>query len=284
MGVGLSVLFLAVLAALLQRVSTLSPEDPGVGPGLREVSILGGVLACLWLLSLAEWLIQWRTPSGDTGGVGGRKLRWTTLLPGLLPPLRLAARVPAAGDRVWLPVLGWQEVNGELRDRLERLLSVPMIAIALLILPVLGVEYVWGHLALQNPRLALALDLCTGVIWFAFTLEFIIMCSLAENRLAYCRQHWLDLAIILLPLISLLRFARVARVTQVLRVKQLSTVSRVYRLRGLSLRAYRALILLDLLDRLLHPTPEKRLAHLRAALAAKEAEVAELRRKIAELE
>ncbi len=281
MGVGLSVLFLAVLAALLQRISTLSPEDPGVGLGLREVSLLGGVLACLWPLSLVEWLVQWRTPAARSVE---RKPRWTALLPGLFPPLRLAARVPAVEDRVWLPFLGWQEVNGELRDRLERLLSVPMIAIALLILPVLGVEYVWGHLVQQNAALALALDLCTGVIWFAFTVEFIMMCSFAENRLAYCRQHWLDLAIILLPLISLLRFARVARVTQVVRVKQLSTVSRVYRLRGLSLRAYRALILLDLLDRILHPTPEKRLAHLRAALAVKEAEAADLRRKIAELE
>ena len=54
-------------------------------------------------------------------------------------------------------------------------------------------EYIW---------LRLLLHLSTGVIWFAFAAEFILMVSVAERKIAYCLAHWIDLAIIVLPLLS----------------------------------------------------------------------------------
>jgi voltage-gated potassium channel len=124
------------------------------------------------------------------------------------------------------------------------------------------------------------LDVSTAVIWVAFTTEFIVMASTAEEKFAYCRQHWLDLAIILLPLIS---FARALRVARAARLGRLGSMSRLYRLRGLAMRAFRAVLLLDIVKRLLLIRPEKRLARLQRALAAKERELAQLRCEIAEL-
>ena len=104
------------------------------------------------------------------------------------------------------------------------------------------------------------------------------MCAVADSKLAYCKSHWLDLAIIFLPLISFARALRVARLAR------LGRMSRLYRLRGLAIRAFRALLLLDVIARVIGRTPEKEVKRLRALAAAKEAELDDLRKDIAKLE
>jgi hypothetical protein len=205
----------------------------------------------------------------------------------LCPPLRLAARNGEMQGRVWLPVLGWQEVGFFLRQRLERIFSVPMIIIALMILPVLLVEFTLEEQISVHLGLRVLLHVSTGLIWFAFAVEFVVMIAVADKKLRYCGQHWLDLVIILLPLVSFLRSLRIVRATRVARlarIEQLTRMTRLYRVRGLAVRGFRALLLLGLLQRLFHETPEKRLERLGERLREHEQEAEELRREIAALE
>jgi voltage-gated potassium channel len=170
-----------------------------------------------------------------------------------------------------------------LRQKLGRFFSVPMIVIALMILPVLIVEHFWSDSLKPDEDVwtLILLDSCTVVIWVAFATEFIVMCAVADSKFTYCKSHWLDLAIILLPMIS---FARALRFARLARLGRLGRMSRLYRLRGLAIRAFRALLLLDVIARLIGRTPQKELVRLRGLLATKEAEIEDLRRDIARLE
>ena len=113
------------------------------------------------------------------------------------------------------------------------------------------------------------------------------MFSVADKKLKYCKEHWIDIAIILLPFISFLRSLRIVRATRVARlarVEQLVRMSRLYRLRGLAMRALRAMLLLKLLNRLFRIAPDKQLRRLREELREQEADIRFLKHQIAELE
>ncbi|MHB8971978.1 MAG: potassium channel protein [Pirellulaceae bacterium] len=248
--------------------------------GSACVKILGG----LWLVFLSEFVFQYLVR--DRG-----QPFWRTHVPGLLiclcPPLRLCVRNPEMNGKVWLPGLRWRKVNASLRARLERILSVPMILIALAILPVLLIEFGMRHQVAEYRWLQFTLHVSLGVIWFAFAAEFIVMLSVADKKLRYCKGHWIDIAIILLPFVSFLRSLRIVRATRVARlarVELLARMSRLYRLRGLAMRALRAMLLLKLINRLLPPDPEKQLKRLREQLREKEADIRFLKRQIADLE
>jgi voltage-gated potassium channel len=120
-----------------------------------------------------------------------------------------------------------------------------------------------------------------SVIWLAFTIEFIVMVSIARNKLGYCRDHWIDIAIILLPFIAVLRVLRWSRL---LRLHQVAKAGRVYRLRGLSTRMFRGILVLGVLHRFLQEDPEKQLEKLREKQTEREFELAQLRAEVADLE
>ncbi len=215
--------------------------------------------------------------SGRYGSRQGRT-RWFYCL---LPPLRLGARDHATGKNIWLPGWGWQSVGRDLEQRLERVSSVPMVLMALMVLPVIGVEYFWKERIDADPLLSGLLNGAGGLIWFAFAGEFILRFSIAQSKWSYVRTHFIDLAIVLLPLFSFLQALRLGRL---LRLQQLTRTARLYRLRGVALRAWRALLLIDAISRILNGPPEKRLVKLRATLVQKEHELADLRAEIAKLE
>lgn len=118
----------------------------------------------------------------------------------------------------------------------------------------------------------------------AFAIEFILKCSVAEKKIAYCIQNWMDLAVVVLPLIDFLPILRAWRLGGLLRLNQLNRMSRLYRLRGLLMKAWRAILLLEMIHRLLGNYQERRLNKLRDLIAAKEIELEELRLEKAELE
>ena len=162
-----------------------------------------------------------------------------------------------------------------------------MLLIALFILPVLLFEFGLKDLVESNFAVRLTLHICTGLIWCAFAIEFLIMICATDRKLVYVKQNWLDLAIILLPLISFLRSLRAVRafrVAKLAKVQQLAKLSRVYRLRGLMTKALKALMLLEFLHRLLRITPEKKLAKLKAQRVEQLEELEELELEIQELE
>lgn len=272
-----SFLWLLLVGAAIQRVAGPVYREHALDITIPEVVVFTAVLGGLWVAVVAEFLsVVLRREPGRSAWRDYRGQLWICLC----PALRMVLRSKAMNGRMWFPVLGWQKVNRELRRKLERFFSIPMIVIALMILPVLVVEYFWGYSLKQGEHVwtLILLDSCTVVIWVAFATEFIVMCAVADSKFAYSKSHWLDLAIILLPMIS---FVRALRAFGLIR---LGRMSRVYRLRGLAIRAFRALLLLDVIARLIGRSPQTQLNKLLAILAEKEAEVADLRKEIARLE
>ena len=80
----------------------------------------------------------------------------------------MCARSYEKGNRLWLPGLGWRYPNNRLRARLERHFSLPMIAIAFLILPVLVIEFFLHDRVEDSIVLWSLLHVGTGIIWLAF--------------------------------------------------------------------------------------------------------------------
>lgn len=271
---GLALVFLITAAGAIHRIG--GGDETHVELRLIEWSLL-----VLWPIFIVEatlrlfWAASPRSPWARA---------WVFLVVVLLPPARLGLRGYADGGRMWLPFAGWRSVDKNLRKTLERFFSVPMIVIALLVLPVLAMEYFWYEQVRAHFGLSLTLDLGSSVIWAAFALEFVIMFSVADNKVRYCLQNWMDLAVVALPLIDFLPILRLLRLTRVLQIHQISRIGRLYRLRGLLMKAWRAILLLEMIQRVLGNAKAKRLARLKELHTAKAEELEELRVEIEQLE
>jgi len=183
------------------------------------------------------------------------------------------------GRAIWFPILAWQIVNSEYRKIIGKTFSAPMLLIALLVLPLFAAEHYWQKQIEANPALADLTAIATGLIWFAFTLEFIVMISIVEKRLEYCRKHWIDLAVICLPMIAFMRALKVGG--GFLRLQQLTKTFRVFRIKSLVLKLYRAMLVLEVINRILQRNPEKRIIRLEATLLEKEKEITVIKEEIA---
>ena len=269
----LAMLFLAILAGITHRF-----PHPQVTATETLIFLWG--LRILWPLFILEGIVRLvvRGPEMTFWQCFGR-----VVLVGLFPPLRMGLKSAARGGQIWLPWVGWRNPDKELNQQLERFFSVPMIVLALTVVPLLAIEFGWESAVKESAGLALFLHISLAFIWFAFAVEFIVRVSVAPSKLRYCVEHWLDLVIVLLPLLDFLPFLRVTRLGRLLRIEQMGRLGRVYRLRGLLTRAWRALLLLEVVARLTGRSKEKRLKRLEELLAAKEEEIAALRQEIAAL-
>jgi hypothetical protein len=205
----------------------------------------------------------------------------------LVPPLRLCPAHPDMNCRLWLPMLGWQRRGEKLRKLVEWQLSFPMIVAALLILPVLVIEWTMTKQIATNDWLRFALHLGTGAIWFAFATEFIVMISITDRKVTYLKKHWIDLVIIVLPLVSFLRtlrFLRVTKLAKLANLERLTKMIRVYRMRGLSMRVFRAATVLEILQRFAKHSPKKQKELITLEIRTKESELKELKRRLVEVE
>jgi hypothetical protein len=206
------------------------------------------------------------------------------LLVHVVPFVRMGLRAHADAGKLWLPWLGWQPVDRLLRRSLERFFSVPLILFALMVLPVLALEHFWEELVHEHFWLKLTLDIASSLIWMAFAIEFTLSVSIAEKKLLYCIQNWIDLAVVALPVVDFLPALRLWQLARLVQLNQLGKLGRLYRLRGLMLKAWRAFLFLEMIHRLLGNYKQRRLKSLRDQVAAREIELAELRQEIAELE
>lgn len=263
-------MFLLSAAALFLLALMLHLHGEG---GLHPAGTLAvWALAALVPVFAAEVLAHWAC-----GSPQWKRGLWCCAF----PPLRLSARDRATGRHVWLPLRGWALVDDSLRGELEKAFSLPMIAIALLVLPLMAFEHFAAERIAQSESLVAAVETATALIWFAFTFEFLLMISIVDHKLQYAKEHWIDVLVIVLPLVAFLRAARLGRV---LRLQQLSRTVRMYRLRGLLMRAYRAVLLLEVIDRLLRRDPRQKLARLQRMVLLKEAELRQLREATSALE
>jgi voltage-gated potassium channel len=266
-------LFLVVLAGAGHRL-----KDPLISD--LEIYLIVGSLVTLWPLFLVEAVVRFMF---DKERSLWRRVGYSFLLL-LMPPLHLGSKGYARTDELWLPFLGWRPVDRHLRRKLEQIFGIPMIVLALLTLPLLAMELYWREPIAESPGLSLFIDLSTSFIWLVFAVEFILMVSVAERKLTYMARHWVDMLIVLLPIIDVLPALRSMRAFQVLRMQQVTRLGRAYRLRAVAMKLWRAMLLLEVIQRLTGWTPEKRLLRLRELQRAKEEELADLREEIDRLE
>ena len=243
--------------------------------------VLFAMLMVIWPIFWIEPLVcRWLSQRQKSEKVAS----WSTDLWSMIcPPLRLAKPIAEMDGKIWLPKIGWRPSGKPLAKMLEKVFSKPMLCIALLILPILVIEFGLSAQVSKMPLLKLALSISTGLIWCAFAIEFIVMVSATDKKLAYVKKNWIDLAIILLPLVSFLRSLRVVRTANIAKfakAQQLTKMSRIYRMRGLMAKSIRALMVLEVVHRVLKVTPEKRIEKLQLQLAEKEEEANEIRSQI----
>lgn len=304
----LSLLFLVLLAGLTvvwvdMATTNMLPVESGLTTELaheapvvdsftqlRESAIWAGYI--LFGMLLAIWPAFWVEPLFcrwfGRKRESNTKASWSTdLWSAICPPLRLAKPIAGMEGEIWLPRIGWHPPGKPLAKMLDKVFSKPMLFIALLILPILMIEFGFSAQVKNMPWLKLALSISTGLIWCAFAIEFIVMVSATDRKLAYVKKNWIDLAIILLPLVSFLRSLRVVRAANIAKfakVQQLTKMSRIYRMRGLVAKSIRALMVLEVMHRLFNVSPEKRIDKLNMKLADLEEEASEIRSQIKQLQ
>lgn len=192
------------------------------------------------------------------------KRRWTMqILAALFPFLRMGLRQPGHPEWLWLPRLGWSKANVALFMKLRKDFGTPMIIIALLIIPIFLIEWkLSDYMAANHPDFELEfwLGIAGAFIWIAFTFEFIIMIGVTNEKIDYCKRNWIDLFIIILPLLT------VFPTLQILRVARVNQLARVYRVRGLMMKIREAFVLLTIFQRLLYPSPTMQLKSLQKKL------------------
>jgi len=149
---------------------------------------------------------------------------------------------PPPGVRhVSVPMIGIVISDHPLRTRVHRIFHWPMIVLALLVLPLLAIEYFFR---IEHGSWTWWLwFIGMAVIWLAFVVEFTIKVAIAESRVEYVKRNWLDVIIIIMPALRPLRIASLAKTT------------RVFTLRGVAMKfaryAFTFVIGLEATERLL---------------------------------
>jgi len=115
----------------------------------------------------------------------------------------------------------------------------------------------------------------------AFTFEFLLMFTVAEKRLQYAKDHWINIVIIVLPLVAFLRALMLIRA---LRLARFSKAFQTVRVRVLLSRTQRILLLLNVVERVLRNFPATYLRHLRGREQRRLRELNQIRQRIRETE
>lgn len=275
----LAIAYLLIIAGAIHRAVT-----PSVSDGELQAMYIG--LLGLWPIFAGEALsgILLAERSRRRAVVG------RAILILLFPPYRIGRTHPVSG-LVWLPRLGWLPVGKESFDRIDRGFGTPMLFVAILILPVLILEYTQADLVKESHGLSLVLDLGVAVIWVAFALEFLLESSVAPKTGKYLKEKWLDAAIVILPMLEFVLtrlvdaapLARLLRLGRALSPEQIARMQKLYRLRGLLMKAWAAFLLLGGMNRLFGQAAQKRLRVVEDRMLELETELAELRKEAEEL-
>lgn len=137
---------------------------------------------------------------------------WRVPLNSTLPP-------PPPGVRyVRLKKFGIIVSDDNLRQKVHRFFQTPMIVLALIALPVLALDYYLVKESSHHHTEGWVWWLTFGtltLIWLAFLAEFVVKITIAENRIEYVRVNWVDMVIIIIPILRPLRVAMFFRSAQV---------------------------------------------------------------------
>ncbi|WP_339901565.1 hypothetical protein [uncultured Cyclobacterium sp.] len=176
----------------------------------------------------------------------------------IFPPIAIGQRNLVEPEKIWLPFYNWSKCNEGLYNHLKKQFSIPMIIIALLIIPVLLIEWQFYEEVenFLNTDLSFLLGLIQGFIWFAFAFEFLLLIAITDNKFSYIKRNWIDLLIILLPFVSFVRSLRLVKVAKI------TQLSRGYKLRALLMKAREGFIFASFFSRIMAVKPDFRLKKL----------------------
>jgi len=228
--------------------------------GLQYSSFISGlaqVYGLLWILffidALMVVLLSYTSKIRIAQSTFIRKLLYL-----IFPPMAIGLRHLTEPEKIWLPFYGWSKCNEGLFNHLKKQFSIPMIVIALLIIPVLLIEWQFYEQVenFLNTDLSLVLGLVQGFIWLAFAFEFLLLIAVTDNTFTYIKKNWIDLLIILLPFVSFVRSLRL------IKVAKLSQLSRGYKLRALLMKAREGFIFASFFYRLMAVKPDFQLKKL----------------------
>ncbi len=264
----LSLLFLGFAGCILPHGGVVDP----VSEFVVQSGWMTWALVLLWITIVAE-----ATSGVRTAPDGFKPALIRLLVVCVIPPFRMAISPAMPNQYIWLPGQGWLRTGQEQLERLESRTALPMLLITFLILPVIGAEMFFKSQVEQSLLLMLIVYLLTALIWTAFAFEFILLVSVAERKVDFCKANWLNIAIILLPLIAFLRTLRLFRF---LRMANASKLMRAYRLRGVVTRAKQLALLFNLVDRIMQRNPHKYCVHLEEKIREKEEELEALKTKL----
>lgn len=276
----IAAVYLLLVAGLIHRAQQSEVSE-------FELTIMSIGIAALWPVFVVEAILGvWQRDRSRSR----RPILLRAALVSLLPPFRMGLIDPRYG-MIWLPRLGWQVRGKDLAARLERAFGGPMLLFAFLILPVLGLEYFQAERVRSSEGLALTLHIGIAVIWVAFAVEFILGSSAAPNLPKFLKAKWLDVAIVVLPMLEFVLtrwvdaapIARLLRLGRALSPEQLGGMHRIYRLRGLAMKAWHAFLLLGGIGRLIGDADRKRLTEIESRIASLQDELSELHKEADEL-
>jgi voltage-gated potassium channel len=92
-------------------------------------------------------------------------------------------------------------------EALERATELPMLVLALAIIPLIAVPL----LVDLPPAMDEAMIAVDWTIWAAFALELMVKTYLSQRRVEYVMHHWYDVVIVVVPFLRPLRIVRSAR-------------------------------------------------------------------------
>ncbi len=259
--------FMGILAIMLPHGGAVKPIQK---MPLYHAALPLTLLA-LWLVIVVEGVAGYLVASDRKPAL--KRL----LLVVFLPPVRMTISPRRSNDWVWLPNYDWLPVTAESVAQMEQRTAVPMLIATALIVPVLIVDFGFPEAVENSPNLEILLIVLMALIWFSFALEFAIMVSLAPKKLKYCQKHWINIVIIILPLIAFLRTLQLFRFLQ---IAQASKMAKAYRLRGLATRLLKIALAFNLIDRLMALSPDRYCASLEEKITEREDELADLRRRL----
>ena len=104
--------------------------------------------------------------------------------------------------------------KAELLDRFERATEAPLLVLALLMVPLLLAPWVFD----LPTEVEASIAVLDWMIWGCFAFEFAVRLALVDGRRAFLRREWIDLLIVVLPMLRPLRIARSARALRLLRL------------------------------------------------------------------
>lgn len=249
----ISFIMLIISAAIINNFS----YEEGTLQYSNFISGMAIIYGCLWFFFFIDaLLIMVLAYMGKVKIAQSSLVR--TLICLIFPPIAIGQRNLVEPQKIWLPFYNWSKGNEGLYNHLKKQFSIPMIIIALLIIPVLLIEWQFYEEveSFLNMDLSLLLGLIQGFIWFAFAFEFLLLIAITDNKFSYIKKNWIDLLIILLPFVSFVRSLRLVKVAKI------TQLSRGYKLRALLMKAREGFIFASFFSRIMAVKPDFQLKKL----------------------